>query len=64
LSIARWIVNAHGGMIEVRSEPGQLTTAVVRLPAPNVIGNGDGVAPGLSRVLRVPVQNLKPESIV
>jgi signal transduction histidine kinase len=64
LSIARWIVNAHGGMIEVRSEPGKLTTAVVRLPAPNVIGNGDSVAPGPSRVLRVPVQNLKPESIV
>jgi signal transduction histidine kinase len=38
LSIARWIATAHGGMIEMRSEPGQRTTALVRLPVSN--GNG------------------------
>jgi len=35
LSIARWIATAHGGMIEVRSQPGECTTAVVRLPLSN-----------------------------
>ncbi len=32
LSIARWIVSAHGGTIQISSAPGQLTTATVRLP--------------------------------
>jgi signal transduction histidine kinase len=32
LSIARWIVTAHGGTIQITSEPNRLTTAVVRLP--------------------------------
>jgi signal transduction histidine kinase len=32
LSIAQWIVTAHGGKIEFRSEPGRLTTVSVRLP--------------------------------
>ncbi len=32
LSIARWIVSAHGGTIQIASEPGRLTTAIVRLP--------------------------------
>ena len=35
LSIARWIVTAHGGTLEITSEPGRLTTAIVRLPLPN-----------------------------
>ena len=33
LSIVRWIVNAHGGTIEITSEPGKVTTATVRLPS-------------------------------
>ena len=32
LSIARWIVSAHGGTIQIASEPGGLTSALVRLP--------------------------------
>jgi signal transduction histidine kinase len=32
LSIARWIVTAHGGTIQLTSEPTRLTTAMVRLP--------------------------------
>jgi signal transduction histidine kinase len=32
LSIARWIVSAHSGTIRIESRPGELTTAVVRLP--------------------------------
>jgi signal transduction histidine kinase len=32
LSIARWITTAHGGTIQITSEPTQLTTATVRLP--------------------------------
>jgi len=32
LSIARWIVIAHDGAIEISSRPGDLTTAIVRLP--------------------------------
>ena len=32
LSIARWIAGAHGGTIQVTSEPNQLTTAILRLP--------------------------------
>lgn len=32
LSIARWIVTAHRGTIEIRSKPGETTTAFVRLP--------------------------------
>jgi len=33
LSIAKWIAGAHGGTIELASEPGKLTTATVCLPA-------------------------------
>jgi signal transduction histidine kinase len=32
LSIARWITTAHGGTIELSSEPNRLTTAIMRLP--------------------------------
>jgi signal transduction histidine kinase len=32
LSIAEWIVNAHGGTIQFASQPNQLTTVTVRLP--------------------------------
>jgi len=32
LSIAQWIVVAHGGSIRLESEPGKLTTVTVRLP--------------------------------
>jgi signal transduction histidine kinase len=32
LSIARWIVTAHGGEIRIASEPNRLTTATIRLP--------------------------------
>ncbi len=31
LSIAHWIVNAHGGAIQLTSQPGKLTTVTVRL---------------------------------
>ena len=33
LTIAHWIVHAHGGSIELTSTPGKLTTVTVRLPA-------------------------------
>jgi len=32
LSIAQWIVSAHGGTIQVESVPSKLTTVIVRLP--------------------------------
>jgi signal transduction histidine kinase len=32
LSIARWIATAHDGAIELTSRPGDVTTAIVRLP--------------------------------
>ncbi len=32
LSIAHWIVKAHGGQIQITSEPGRLTTVTVNLP--------------------------------
>jgi len=32
LTIAQWIAQAHGGTIQIYSEPGRTTTAVVRLP--------------------------------
>ncbi len=33
LSIAQWIVNAHGGSILFHSEPGKLTTLTIKLPS-------------------------------
>ena len=36
LSIARWIVSAHGGTVQITSEPNRLTTATVRLPLNSV----------------------------
>ena len=32
LSIAQWIVSAHGGTIQIESVPSKLTTVTVRLP--------------------------------
>ena len=32
LAIARWIVTAHGGTITLTSQPGEVTTAMVRVP--------------------------------
>jgi signal transduction histidine kinase len=32
LSVAKWIVSAHRGTIQIESTPGQLTTVTVRLP--------------------------------
>lgn len=32
LSIAQWIAAAHGGAIQIESDPGRLTTATLRLP--------------------------------
>jgi signal transduction histidine kinase len=32
LTIAKWIAEAHGGGIEIASEPGRLTTVTLRLP--------------------------------
>jgi heavy metal sensor kinase len=32
LSIAQWIVSAHGGTIKIESEPSKLTTVIARLP--------------------------------
>jgi two-component system OmpR family sensor kinase len=40
LSIAQWIVHAHGGAIEFVSQPGQLTTVTVRLPLRNLTDTG------------------------
>ena len=35
LSIAKWIAQAHGGLIRFASVPNQLTTVTVRLPCPS-----------------------------
>jgi signal transduction histidine kinase len=36
LSIAQWIVSAHGGTIQIESEPWKLTTVTVRLPLSSI----------------------------
>jgi signal transduction histidine kinase len=36
LSIAWWITTAHGGTIQIKSTPNQITTASVRLPLAEV----------------------------
>ena len=36
LSIAQWIVTAHGGLIKITSEPTKRTTVIVELPRPAV----------------------------
>ena len=36
LSIAQWIVKAHGGSIQIASEPQNITTVTVRLPLANI----------------------------
>jgi signal transduction histidine kinase len=38
LSIAQWIVNAHGGNIQFASQPNELTTVTVRLPLESASG--------------------------
>jgi signal transduction histidine kinase len=40
LSIARWIVTAHSGTIEIKSTSGGLTTTLVRLPLADVVASG------------------------
>lgn len=45
LSIARWIVSAHGGDIRITSDPGKETTVRVQLPVPAASGAA-GVIPG------------------
>lgn len=37
LSIAQWIVSAHGGTIHIESEPSQVTTVTVRLPLQDTV---------------------------
>jgi signal transduction histidine kinase len=32
LSIAQWIVSAHGGSLKIESTPGKLTTVIVQFP--------------------------------
>jgi signal transduction histidine kinase len=32
LSIAHWIVTAHGGTVKVTSEPGKITSVIIRMP--------------------------------
>lgn len=41
LSITRWIVTAHGGTVQITSEPDRLTTIVVRLP----LADGNRIPP-------------------
>lgn len=50
LPIARWIVEQHGGSIELTSRPGEGTAAHVRLPFQRVVLQGGSEAPqrGLS----------------
>jgi len=51
LSIAQWIVQSKGGTIELRSEPDQRTTVLVRLPVqPDARGaaNGNGAVERLA----------------
>jgi signal transduction histidine kinase len=45
LSIAQWIVRAHGGHIQLVSEPGKLTTVTVRLPMTETPGGKAGGHP-------------------
>jgi len=41
LSIAQWIVSAHGGSIDLVSDPGKETVATVCLPGVSAAGGGD-----------------------
>lgn len=48
LSIAEWIVRAHGGTIDVKSRPGEGSTFLVRLPAANMKSANDRIESGFS----------------
>lgn len=42
LAIVKWIVQQHGGEVEVDSRPGEGTVFAVILPAPGAAGRGEG----------------------
>ena len=44
LSIAQWIVKAHGGVLQLASDPGQCTTVTMILPCPASPPPGDSPA--------------------
>jgi heavy metal sensor kinase len=50
LSIAQWIAECHNGSIELRSRPGQGTTASIRLPLSREAGNHPGHVPELREI--------------
>lgn len=52
LSVAQWIVKAHGGTIRLSSNPGVLTTATVRLPAADAPRPGGANPPGAAPQLQ------------
>ena len=47
LSIAQWIVQAHGGEIRITSEPQDMTTVAVRLPLMEGGGAEAGESPSI-----------------
>ena len=53
LTIAKWIVEAHGGLIRIASEPGKTTSVAVRLPVAAQLAL-DGQAPDFSDLTSAP----------